>query len=295
MQQESHRHHFVPEFLMKPWAIDGEVNGFGWDERIGRFFCKRKGPKAFCHEIDLLMLERHEKGRDVLEREYFGDVDSKGALVRDRLVTVGPESLTHDERCDFARLLLSLEARRPAIVRRLRDGAQYLAEEIDIDLDIQRGMKQSELSGTASEFLTAQGFSFEDRALSNIQKLVDDPQVGGTLINMRWRVKHLGPDDSTLVLSDRPLVRLNGYDHPDAGWFLPLDPTSAFCAVNDPRELDKTTPRRFARLLNANSARQAEKFVFCIDHAHKQWLTRYLSIGSSKTHTPKCFANAADE
>ncbi len=280
---------------MKPWAVDGEVNGFGWDERQGRLFCKRKGPKAFCHEIDLLTLEHHEKGRDVLECEYFGDVDSKGALARDRLVTDGPESLTHDERCDFARLLLSLEARRPPNVRRLRDGASYLAKEVDIDPDIQRTMEQLGLSGTASEFLTEQGFSFEDRALSAIQKLVDNPQVGGTLINMRWRVKHLGPDDSTLVLSDRPLVRLKGYDHPDARWFLPLDPNSAFCAVNDPRELDKTPPHRFASLLNAVSAIQAEKYVFCVDHAHQQWLTSSLYLGSSKTHTQKCSTKAADE
>ena len=262
---------------MKPWAIDGEVNGFWWDERRGQLSCKRIGPKAFCCENDLLMLGRHEEGRDVLERKFFGDVDTKGARARDRLVAEGPWSLNHDERCDFARLLLSLEARRPAIVHRLRDdGPQQLVEPIDGDPDIQSEMAKQELSGTASEFLTERGFSFADRALSNIQSLVDDPRVVGRLVKMQWRVKHLDPSDGTLVLSDRPLVRYNGYDHPDAAWVLPLNPKAAFYAVNSPRTLDSMTPQRFAKLLNVDSASYAEKYVFCVDSTHKRLLRKYL-------------------
>ena len=278
MQQKSREHHFVPKFLLKPWTTDGELNGFWWDEKRSQLSCKRKGTQAFCFEIDLLTLAHHEEGRDVLERKFFGDVDTNGALARDRLLIDGPGSLNHDERCAFARLLLSLEARRPDIVCRLRDdGIRHLEEAIDGDTDIQREMEKQGLSGTPSEFLKEQGFSLEDIALSNIQMLVDNPRVGSRLINMRWRVIRLDPHDGTLVLADRPLVRLNGYEQPDAAWFLPLSPRSAFCAVNDPRGLDSTTPQRFAKQLNIASAGQAEKFVFCVDHTHKQWLPKYLA------------------
>ena len=76
--QESRRHHFVPELLLKPWARDGVLNGFWWDHREGRLSCRRKGAKAFCYDIDLLSVKRHEDGRDVLEREFFGPIDIKG-------------------------------------------------------------------------------------------------------------------------------------------------------------------------------------------------------------------------
>ena len=56
--QESPRHHFVPEFLMKPLAVDGKLNGYWWDHHRGHLSCRRKGSKAFCYEIDRLSVER---------------------------------------------------------------------------------------------------------------------------------------------------------------------------------------------------------------------------------------------
>ncbi len=227
IQQESRKHHSVPRFLLKPWAIDDVMNGYWWDSQYGHLACKRRGTRAFCSEIDLLTLERHDEGRDILENKFFGAIDTKGAVARDRLLRDGPEDLDEEGRCDFARLLLSLEARRPSVVRTLRDeGSRHLAKAIDSDPEILREMKSGGLSGEPSTYVAQHGISFKDRALASIQKLVDNPRVGGKLINSHWRVVRLGPHDGTLVLADRPLVRLNGYDHPEAAWFLPLDPYS---------------------------------------------------------------------
>ena len=245
---------------------------------MGRLSRKRMGCKAFCYEIDLLTVDHHVQGRDVLERKFFGSVDTRGALARDSLLTNGPRSLNHDKRCDFARLLLSLEARRPAIVGQLRDyGTRYLAQAIDNDPEILSEMKKQGVSGSPSEFLNQQGFSFKDKALSSIQKLVDNPKIGDRLINMSWRVIRLGPLDGSLVLSDRPLVRTAGFGHPHESWFLPLDPKAAFCALNDHRGLDGATPHRLAKRLNVVSAQQAERYVFSADNAHTRWLSKYLA------------------
>ena len=149
-QQESHKHHYVPEFLLKPWAVDDDLNGYWWDARKGRLGCKRRGPGGFCYEIDLLTLKEHEDGRDVLERVFFGAIDAPGAVARDRLLKDGPESLDNDQRCDFARLLLSLEARRSAVVQKLRDGGSYLAEALDSDSEILHAMETEGLFGPPS-------------------------------------------------------------------------------------------------------------------------------------------------
>ena len=254
----------MPKFLLKSWATDGKLNGFWWDSRKRRLSCNRRGPKAFCNEIDLLTLNRHEEGRDVLERKYFEHIDTKGALARDRLLADGPASLSGVERCDFARLLLSLEARRPLVVGQLRGyGTQFLMEAVDNDPEILHEMTKLSIQSTPSEYLIQQDFSFEDKSLETIQRLVDNERVGGKLINMPWRVIRLSQFDETLLLSDRPLVRCFGYDHPNAAWFLPLTPASVFCAVNRPQKLDRTTPNRLAKQLNVASAGQAEKYAFC--------------------------------
>ena len=78
-------------------------------------------------------------------------------------------------------------------------------------------------------------------------RLVDHPNIGSNLINAHWRVVRLGPRDGTLVLSDRPLVRLFGYDNPKAAWFLPLSPKVVFFWAYSSSDFGGMTPRRLAK------------------------------------------------
>ena len=118
--QESRKHHYVPEFLLKAWATDNVLNGYWWDAKSGRLARKQQGPKAFCKELDLLLLEQHPEGRDILENKFFGGIDTQGALAREQLLEGGPRSLTEDQRRDIARLLLSLEVRWPERIEQVR-------------------------------------------------------------------------------------------------------------------------------------------------------------------------------
>jgi hypothetical protein len=126
-------------------------------------------------------------------------------------------------------------------------------------------------------------------ALATIQGVVDNPEIGGRLINAHWHVVKLGTHDGAFVLADRPLICLRGYDHPGAAWVLPLTPKAAFVAVNHPanmQRIKRTSAGRFAKRTNVSSADQAERFVFSIDARNARWLEKYLkrnvaSLGSS--------------
>ena len=109
---------------------------------------------SFCYQIDLLSLKKaHGFGRDAIERVFFGDIDTRGANARNALMKNGPGGLTVDQRCDFARLLLSLEARRPVNVDQLRtDGRAYLAKELDADPEIRRAMTEEGIGDDPSEY-----------------------------------------------------------------------------------------------------------------------------------------------
>jgi hypothetical protein len=278
--QEAHEHHFVPEFLLRPWCVEGLLQGYWWDDRRGELACKRKGTRGFCWQLDLLTLGSHSLGRDALEKVFLGDIDTKGAKARDRLLAGGPRNLNADQRCDFARLLLSLDVRRPAIVSKLRVmGPRHIAKSLDDDPEILAAMESEGLVGTPSTYIEQLGTCLEDRALVTIQRLVDNPKIGGRLINAHWHVVRIGPFDGSLVLSDRPLIRFRGYDHPGAAWVLPLTPKTAFVALNHPSNLERikrVTPQRFAKEVNASSVNQAERFVFCADTSHEPWLAKRL-------------------
>lgn len=284
--QESRNHHFVPKLLLRPWLIEGSTSqsvlcGYWWDRRRKQMRCKRRGLNSFCFQLDLLSLSAHRQGRDAIEKVFFGEIDTKGVIARDILLTHGPAKLTEDQRCDFARLLLSLEARRPVTVERLRaDGPAHFARELDADPEIRAAMAEHGFDVTPSSYVEDQlDWCFEDRSLAVIQELTDNPKVGQRLINAHWAVKDLGAHDGSLVLSDRPLIRIHGYDRPGATWVLPLTPKAAFIAANDRSNLSRLlrlTAQRFAKRTNVSSASQAERFVFAVETWHERWLPKYL-------------------
>ena len=281
-REEAREHHFLPQFLLRPWSVEGLLRGYWWDRRRGALVCKHRGTKAFCWQLDLLSLRAHNLGRDAIERVFFGDIDTRGAVARDTMLEFGSSKLTNDQRCDFARLLLSLDARRPANIAKLRDeGFAALVGGLDGDAEIRDAMSAHRIIERPSAFYErTTGAFIEDRALVAIQRLVDNPEVGGRLVKAHWHVVHLGPFDGSFVLADRPLIRTHGYDHPGTVWVLPLTPTTAFVAANHPENLERikrATPRRFGKLTNRSSAGQAERFVFSADTSHEHWLSGCLS------------------
>ncbi|MBE0533576.1 MAG: DUF4238 domain-containing protein [Rhodospirillales bacterium] len=288
--QVSAKHHFVPKLLLRPWLVKkstgGDVlRGYWWNPRSNALVCKIRGLDSFCFQLDLLTLNEHVLGRDAVERIFFGDIDTQGALARDIILDSGPAALTIDQRSDFARLLLSLEARRPANVKRLRtEGTATFRNGLNNDPEILREFEKHGINMPPSDFVEQElGRDLEDSALTIVQSLVDNPIVGGRLINACWHVRKLNRLSGSIVLSDRPLIRVHGYDQPGATWLLPLSPDCAFIACNDKSNLARLmrlSDERFVKEINRTSVGQAERFVFCIDRSHEKWIGRHLRGGS---------------
>jgi len=240
-----------------------------------------RGLDSFCFQLDLLTLKKHSLGRDAIERVFFGDIDTKGSLARDILLNSGAAALSNDQRSDFARLLLSLDARRPANIKRLRTkGAATFRDGLNNDPNILREFEKNGVNILPADFVEQTlECDLEDSALTIVQRLVNNPTVGGRLINAHWCVRKLNSLSGSFILSDRPLIRVNGYDQPEAFWLLPLSPDSAFIACNDKSNLAKVmklSDQRFAKELNRLSVGQSERFVFCIDQSHEKWIGRHL-------------------
>ena len=102
------------------------------------------------------------------------------------------------------------------VAQRLRvDSPQELASILNKDPILLRAMEAEGLPLLPSVFLPPPHTISEHMFI----RLVDNQNIGGRLINAHWRVVRLGPRDGTLILSDRPLVRLFGCDNPKAPWF----------------------------------------------------------------------------
>jgi len=273
--------------LVKKSSGDEVLQGYWWNPYSNTLACKVRGLDSFCFQLDLLTLKEHASGRDAIERIFFGDIDTRGAVARDIILDSGPAALSIDQRSDFARLLLSLDARRPANVKKLRtEGAATFRNGLNNDPDILREMKKFGINKRPSDFVEQSlGRDLEDSALTIVQSLVNNPTVGGRLINAHWLVRKVNRLSGSIVISDRPLIRIHGYDQPGATWLLPLSPHSAFIACNDKANLAtlmRLSDERFAKEINRSSVGQAERFVFCVDRSHENWVGKHLQ-GRSKS------------
>ncbi len=284
------RHHYVPKALLRPWLVgeqQKELIAFWWNPHRKQLDCKRSGLNSFGYEKHLLSLGSGQVAPDALEKVFFGNVDDRGCKVRDKIVGQNRLSLNGDERTDFARLLLSLESRRPENVVKLRASAETMRRDLDSDPKIIAALAAHGFDMKPSEFTeNVLNHSIDDGALLIIQRLVDNPNpVGSKLINMRWQIRHLGDRDGKLILSDRPLVRIGGIEDPSATWAIPLTPTCAFIAtasVEVANRVRRSTGQRFCKLLNVSSAGQADRFAFTVNEADAHWLGRYLKRPLSK-------------
>ena len=72
------------------------------------------------------------------------------------------------------------------------------------------------------------------------------------------------------------MVRVNAFDSHEALWLLPLGPHIVFYASRREAPRVVTNEREFLKSLNRQSARQAQKYVFCVDGSHGPLLRKHM-------------------
>lgn len=277
----SREHHYVPRFLLRPWTQDGNLNGYYWDPFLFQVKVRSKGVAYFCKKIDLLTLSGRGAKADLIETEFFGRIDDLGAKSAAKLRDCDPDELTLEERTDFARLLLSLDARRPSSVTKLsREYPVALAKALNEDPEIEKAFSDAKVSEEPLVYWERNlGFSREDQALLTLQRLVDNPIVGERLLNANWIVVRLKQDHGTLLISDRPLVRIHAFDHENALWALPLGPNLLFIASNSMHtisNIESLGRREVRKLMNISSINQIDKFIFASDDTNRPLIEKSL-------------------
>ena len=115
------RHHYVPQFLLRAWAEtqpDKKVEIFRLDQP--GLPSSRRAPKYTAYEEDLYALSMPVVAgmeQQAVEKHLLRRIDGLAAGVLRRLMTKGFAGLTLEDRCDWARFLMSLRLRQPEMVQ----------------------------------------------------------------------------------------------------------------------------------------------------------------------------------
>lgn len=279
--------HYVPELLLRPWLVKNDkaqdvLLAYYWNEHDNSVWSKdRLGTNGYCYQPDLMTVDEHPEGRDVLEAKFFEEIDNNGGQALLRILREGLSNLTEEQKRDFAFLLLSLEARRPEILEKLRsEGASFLREKLDSDITIRKVCEQEGIEISPSEYFEKHVAKLADRALlAALPYLTRSPIGLPALQNCYWLVREMASDALKLVISDRPLIRVEAATHPDRIWCLPLSPNVLFLASPNKILIQgflKKSDNHLVRSANVESVRQRDRYVFSVDKNTPKWLVKQL-------------------
>lgn len=117
-QQRSHKdHHYNPQFYLRLWENDQQLfyNYFIINHRV-KYKLKSAASVGFePHLYALKKVPREEKNK--IEKEVFGDIDNKAALILSKIDSFGINTLSNSEKIEWARFLYSMMSRHPKIIK----------------------------------------------------------------------------------------------------------------------------------------------------------------------------------
>lgn len=271
------RNHYVPKFLQRPWTdpADHKLEVFRIGERGIENY--RQTPKGNGYEDDMLTLtEKTVAGMDrhAIESVVLQQVDNQASTIRHKMEHEGLASLNNDERSAWARFIMSIRLRQPSIVDYLRtESALTLREHLADTVEEYQTAREPHDAPTL-EAWADQHFPglIENFGLSFFHKLIDDPDIGTKLIQLRWWLYDFSACDHSLLLADHPCIFAGGIDDPNLAVVLPISPSKAFMATRGEataRAIRAASPRELVRRVNDASVRQATKYVYAVNDRQK--------------------------
>jgi hypothetical protein len=265
------RHHYVPEFLQKPWTentSDGKLEVFRLD--LSHVPSLRHTPKHTGFDDNLYALTKDAvAGMDqqAVEKLFLRNVDNSAALVRNKLERQGLMSLTLEDKVHWTRFIMSLPFRQPDIVHLLKQSAtENLKESLNEDPE-----EYEELNSAGDplslEELTEKEYPglIENFGLSFFDQLVDNPLYGNKILNMNWWLWDFQDVPYELLLSDHPCMFTSGIDDPKCIIALPISPKKAFMAIQSDqiaKTLRRVKPKDLVMLINESIFMQARVRIY---------------------------------
>ena len=260
----SRRHHFIPQFYLKAW-YEAKNSGF-WvytktpkGELVAQ---KNKHAKSYCFEEDLYLLKPGgnslvSNDADVVEQEFFLVIDTKASNIHNKLLLTGINSITAEDRINWAIFMLSLQLRSPE--------AMLLFVE-------QMGEKLLNLDNF-EQFV-------RNAYLSNLPAMMLKPGAVEYIANMDWSIVKLPAEkEEHLLLGNNPLLNMP-YDEraPIQVLSLAISPKQLFVMTVKDEEFDEGFCKLLPIYYNLNVIKQSEKYIISFKQLQDETHLKYKKM-----------------
>jgi len=275
------KHHYIPVFYSKGWAgQDGRLCEFSRPYRAVK--PKRVHPDATGYVRGLYTIPRNDPAvTDYLERQFFKITDNRASVVSAGMRSGKEIAWNVDNRSAWSRFIMSLVMRNPEYVSRL--AAEVVGFFDPSSLASLQGtyqkIKRPEDPPTYEEYISKTEHPAGRASAVAMHRIVDSPNTGGHLNQMRWTIVTFTGAEHSLLTSDRPIIMTNGLSKLDSHLALPIGPSKLFIATNNDRmteSLKRIAPAELMRQTNHRVASQARRFVYGIDDGQLRFVENRL-------------------
>ena len=282
------KHHYIPAFYLRRWAVDGKVTEFS--KPYKDVIAKPISPERTGFEERLYELKGYEPDlAQQVEEQFFKPVDTWASDSLDLLERHGHHApWDGHSRSAWTRFILSLLLRTPEDIAIFREWWHEDWSQTDDELEANyRAKREPTDPETFSEYLARQPIAEIERHQFDIfYSLVDHASVGGKINEMHWRVLRSPDSAPTYLTSDRPVIRTNGLAQKGGHLALPIGPRLLFIASHDTELLEnvrKADQVGLVKECNRQVVESASRFVYGIDDQQ----FRFIENRFGKTPQPR--------
>jgi len=275
-------HHYVPVFLLKHWQSGADSKLSCFHRTHGRLLHERYSAKNVAKLRGLYALPaRGLPQENVIETGYMTPrVDEPGSAAHRLLLSDGVAGLNDQQKQDWARILVSLIIRGPAMVERIQEeGRQVLSKSLAESTDEYLSIRGDDPADSLLSWVEANASSvlshFGTAALPTI---VESERLNGGLLHATWGIRTLRQASVDLLISDRPVFYCGGM----AKNFLvalPIAPRLLFVAFNHEatgQALNRDSDTEVAKKTNRDTVAGALQYVYATDDRQQAFVEKHL-------------------
>jgi hypothetical protein len=278
------KHHYIPEFYTKRWAVADDSKVCQFTLHSMGVSPNRKAPAAIGYLEDLYAIPGAPPEISAyLEARYFRQTDQEGCLALDALLSGKLNQMSASLKIGWARFMMSLLHRTPEKIIWYGKVWKGMHAEAAVDARAEIERNNGDLSQLA-DFEETFAASF----VQVLQNIMDSTLIGQHLVNMRWGVIKLH-QHQRLMTSDRPLLIMNGLQRPDAQVAIPLSPSDLFIATNKEdilQQAGEMNSKELSEQSNHHIVSQAERYVYSADDSQLRFVSKRLGREPSQFLAP---------
>ncbi|MGU3494383.1 DUF4238 domain-containing protein [Xanthobacteraceae bacterium A53D] len=177
-----------------------------------------------------------------------------------------PGALSFEQNVDIARFMVASRVRIPEHAHRMRTEGKAILEATlsqgDGEFDrINTGPAKTLLEWTLSRFPER----VANFGIDQMPKVIEQGQALPTLLRMNWMLLDATAASLQVMISDRPLVAVEGIDHTNHVQAMPLGPRHILLACGNPeimRRISTTPTREMVKRFNKDVISQARRFAY---------------------------------